>query len=336
MSAPAQNRAASPAEDSPRSKVDSLTNKELVRRGQDQVREVKRLLRRGKKTIAQGSIEKIKGAMEAQSEALTAVKKLSDKQAGSKAHKQARETLLDCSDTLAELTDQHLSAYRKPAWRESLESIGLAVMVALALRSFIVEPFKIPSGSMIPTLAIGDQIFVNKYSYGIRVPFTSIRLVDFDLPERGQVVVFICPVPPNQDYIKRVIGLPGDVIEVKSGIIYVNGEAIKREYLGERTHVDRGEDDGPWYDFKAHAYQETLGDHVYTVLQESRPRVPDFGPAVVDEGHIFAMGDNRDHSYDSRAWGQVPAQNILGRALFVWLSIGRDGLAKERLGEWID
>ena len=124
-------------------------------------------------------------------------------------------------------------------WRESFQSILIAVLIALMLRSFVVEAFKIPSGSMIPTLAIGDQIFVNKYLYGVRVPFTSIRLVDFDEPQRGEVIVFICPIEPHQDYIKRVIGLPGDEVTVRNNTILINGEPVKRKLVGTREFADR-------------------------------------------------------------------------------------------------
>jgi len=144
------------------------------------------------------------------------------------AHEIARGTdvgvMNKAGDKLAAALDKHLAAYRKPAWRESLESIAVAVLVALLLRSFVVEAFKIPSGSMIPTLAIGDQIFVNKLVYGVRVPFTAIRIIDLAMPKRGEVIVFICPVEPHEDYIKRVIGLPGDEIMVRDGVVSINGQ----------------------------------------------------------------------------------------------------------------
>ena len=239
-------------------------------------------------------------------------------------------------DKLSALLQKHLAGYRKAAWRESFESVAVAVLVALLLRAFVVEAFKIPSGSMIPTLAIGDQIFVNKYIYGVRVPFTAQRIVDFGMPERGEVVVFICPVPPNEDYIKRIVGHPGDEIMVRNSTLYVNGKPAAREPQGRRTFTDR-DPSGQWSTFDAFAYTETLGEHSYTVLQDAMVRATanDFGPYIVPDGHVFAMGDNRDHSFDSRAWGPVPLSNVLGRSLFVWWSWGERGLDTGRLGTWI-
>lgn len=238
---------------------------------------------------------------------------------------------------LGQLLEKHLAPHRKPAWRESFESVAVAVMVALLLRAFVVEAFKIPSGSMIPTLAIGDQIFVNKWIYGVRIPFTSIRLVDFSAPKRGDVVVFMVPVPPNEDYIKRVVAIAGDEVAVKRGVLYLNGEAVEREANGKQTHWDRDNNTGRWFPFDAFSYTETLTDQPHTIIFDTDvgQSIPDFGPYRVPEGHVFCMGDNRDHSYDSRAWGPVPLSNILGRSLFVWWSWGKDGLDFSRLGTWI-
>lgn len=223
-------------------------------------------------------------------------------------------------------------------WKESVGSVLIAILVALTLRAFVVEAFKIPSGSMIPTLAIGDQIFVNKYRYGLRVPFTSTRLVDFKAPERGEVIVFICPDQPSDDYIKRIAAVAGDELEYRQGVLYINGKEVQKKSLGRKGHMERDQRTGRWYPFEALAYEETNGEATYTILEKPNGLNSErnYGPVVVPDGHVFVMGDNRDSSRDSRIFGFVPEDHILGRSLFVWWSWGAEGLATDRLGTWID
>ncbi|MDP7039144.1 MAG: signal peptidase I [Myxococcota bacterium] len=297
--------------------------KQLRKESREMVREALKLNRRGRGKVAR----KIRNEVADQIERLKKLQKSNDYLAIGRA-----------SEELQKIIEKHFAPFRKAAWRESLESIIVAVLVALFLRSFVVEAFKIPSGSMIPALAIGDQIFVNKFLYGLRIPFTSIRLVEFDKPKRGEVIVFICPLEPHEDYIKRVVGLPGDEIAVREGQILINEKPIKRKYKGKLTHWDRDQRSGKWYPFKAFAYREVLGRNSMTALYDvnMNKKLPDFGPVKVPKGHVFVMGDNRDHSFDSRSWGHVPMENILGRSMFVWWSWGKDGLAFDRLGESVD
>lgn len=233
--------------------------------------------------------------------------------------------------------ERHLHAHGRPGWLENLESVGYAVVVALLLRAFVVEAFKIPSGSMIPTLAVGDQIFVNKFVYGPRVPWLGWRPLRGARPRRGEVVVFVCPMEPHEDFIKRIVAVGGDEVAVRAGVVYVNGAPTPRRSLGETAHWDKDSSGQRWLSFRANAYEEQMGTHTFVALAdvEMGRRAPDFGPHVVPEGHVFMMGDNRDHSYDSRAWGPVPEANILGRSMFVWWSWGHEGLRPSRLGTWL-
>jgi signal peptidase I len=189
----------------------------------------------------------------------------------------------------------------------------IAVGVALLLRAFVVEAFKIPSGSMLPTLQIQDHIFVNKFAYGPTIPFTKTRLYDGLPPKRGDVMVFEYPDPnprtERQDFIKRVMALPGDTLEVMDGHPKINGWEVPHckvgRYLGAELFV------------------EYLSDYSYLATFEEGARRGKEGPYVAKPGEVWVMGDNRDNSHDSRAWshgGGVPFANIKGRAMFVWLS----------------
>lgn len=184
------------------------------------------------------------------------------------------------------------------------------LLVVLVLRSFVVEPFQIPSGSMIPTLEVGDFILVNKFSYGLRLPVVGTKVVDVGEPKRGDVMVFF-PPDDKRYFIKRVIGLPGDEIRVVNNVLYINGTKVPQvpaalDYL----ELEPG--------FKV--VREQLGEHGYLVRM--RRRASEYGVnfhARVPSGHYFMMGDNRDNSYDSRAWGPIPEQNIVGKAFLVWM-----------------
>jgi len=198
----------------------------------------------------------------------------------------------------------------KSTFREYAEAIGMALLLALFIRTFIVQAFKIPSGSMIPTLQIGDHILVNKLAYGIRVPLYGHYLVDFGKVQRGDVIVFIFPEDRSKDFIKRVVAVAGDTVEIRGKKISINGKQV----------------DDP------HAHFE--GDDPQNVLPASRD---DFGPTRVPENQLFVMGDNRDRSYDSRFWGFVNLDDVRGKAFLIyWSWDGGDRWVRwERLGNVI-
>lgn len=217
-------------------------------------------------------------------------------------------------------------------WTEGWGSFAIAIGIALIIRWALIEAYVIPSASMLPSLLIHDHIFVNKAVYGVRVPFSENWLVRFKKPERGEVIVFKYPNNKDVFFIKRIIGLPGDKIMYENGKLFVNDKLVETEAKagGEWDAVSdadfRREDvQNPNYqtDNKGNYnhFIENLPGHPHSILMRKNE---DFGrseePITVPEGHLFMMGDNRDNSHDSRRWGTLPEENILGRAMFVWLS----------------
>jgi signal peptidase I len=229
------------------------------------------------------------------------------------------------------LVSHRLGPWQKGEFREYVESIAVAVGVALLLRSFVVEAFKIPSGSMLPTLQIQDHIFVNKLAYGPAIPWTNWRLFNSLPPARGDIMVFEYPDPnPNnerQDFIKRVIALQGDTLTVENGHPLINGWRIPNCRIGMYEYHEGTDSQLK----RSELYMEFLGSYAYiTQYEEDRGSEPHQGPYKVKPGETWVMGDNRNNSSDSRAWnggrgGGVPDANIKGRAMFVWLSFGSDG-----------
>ena len=307
------------------------------------------------------------------------------------------------------LVDELVKRPPKSTARDYVESIGAAILIALALRAFVIEAFKIPSSSMYPTLEIGDHIFVNKFIYGIRIPWTTTKFLEMRGPHRGEVIVFIYPCDPERDYIKRVVATAGQSVEVRCNVVYVDGQAVPNKLIDpnceyddfdERTEKWSSETGGerrcseyeeivdgksydtfhdtdrPLRDKRLAAGTLTQGDsrdfpqrggpepsckesddtgkaiqvdQVHGKIVETKPESeakvcePQL-QYVVPPGHVFAMGDNRNNSNDSRVWGSVPIENIKGKALFIWLSYRAfdifhpwklDGLRPSRIGNFV-
>jgi signal peptidase I len=220
---------------------------------------------------------------------------------------------------------------QQPWWLDWTAGLFPVILAVFFLRSFLFEPFKIPSGSMIPTLLVGDLILVNKFHYGIRLPVINTKLTEGTPPQRGDVMVFRYPPKPSLDYIKRVVGLPGDEVAYLNKRLSINGQVIKTTGLPEFF-----DEDSMRY---IKQFQEQLGDKSHRMLNEDDrpafvPGVDDFPNkdncrysvegvvCKVPAGQYFMMGDNRDNSLDSRYWGFVPDKNIVGKAVFVWMNFG--------------
>jgi signal peptidase I len=219
----------------------------------------------------------------------------------------------------------------QPWWLDWTAGLFPVILAVFVLRSFLFEPFKIPSGSMIPTLLVGDLILVNKFTYGVRLPVINTKLTEGTPPQRGDVMVFRYPPQPSLDYIKRVVGVPGDEVAYLNKRLTINGQLLTKaplpdffdedstryykqfeEVLGKQRHRLLNDDSAP-------AYVSATMD--FPFKQNCRYSVEGF-VCKVPEGHYFMMGDNRDNSADSRVWGFVPDQNIVGRAFFIWMNFG--------------
>lgn len=200
----------------------------------------------------------------------------------------------------------------EPVIVEYSKSFFPVILAVFLIRSFIVEPFKIPSGSMMPTLLAGDFILVNKFTYGLRVPILNNTFVELNKPERGDVVVFHFPPDPSIDYIKRIVGVPGDKIAYRNKQLFVNGEPLDMKLVGDYQYVASGLNM-----VTTKLYTERLGEVSHAVLIDEGSISID-GETEVPAGHYFAMGDNRDNSKDSRSWGFVPDDNLVGKAFMIW------------------
>lgn len=226
----------------------------------------------------------------------------------------------------------------EPVIVEYARSFFPIILIVLLLRSFLFEPFRIPSGSMMPTLLAGDFILVNKYTYGIRLPVINKKIIDINNPQRGDVVVFRYPADPTTDYIKRLIGVPGDRIEYINKMLYINGE--KMSYKPAGVYVGSGS--GIGYT-GTRVRIEDLGTVKHKILvkpdqlEYAYPCMKEGNLFIVPKGHYFVMGDNRDYSNDSRFWCSVPDENLVGKAFMIWMhwDTNGDGLDTSRIGNRI-
>ena len=240
-------------------------------------------------------------------------------------------TKLGISQIDGDISDAKNRILAQPWWLDWTAGLFPVIICVFILRSFLFEPFKIPSGSMIPTLQVGDLILVNKFQYGLRLPVIHTRITEGHAPQRGDVMVFRYPPKPSLDYIKRVVGVPGDEVAYMNKRLTINGKALETKSVPEFF-----DEDAMRY-FKQ--FEEALGDQKHRLLNdESRsaniPGASEFEfknncrysiegvVCKVPEGHYFMMGDNRDNSLDSRYWGFVPDKNIVGKAFFVWMNFG--------------
>ena len=281
--------------------------------------------------------------------------------AGDLATVRARLPILDS------LIDELVVRKARSGFSSGAESLLVTLALALSLKAFVIEAFKIPSSSMYPTLEIGDHIFVNKFIYGVRIPWTTTKIVDFGGPSRGDVIVFMQPCTPDRDYIKRVVALAGDTVEVRCSVVWVNGKPVPQQLVEKECSYDDNST-GQWRAMACSRYRETVNGNSYDTFQSAlrpgQPPMPDgkdfpqpdapppscvsdnqapapnqllgkvealpgspsddqcapFLHYVVPPGHVFAMGDNRANSNDSRFWGAVPIENIKGKAMFIWFS----------------
>jgi signal peptidase I len=227
---------------------------------------------------------------------------------------------------------QQESKNKRSIYKEYIEPFLIAAVIALFIRQFAVEAFKIPSASMVPTLRIGDHLLVNKFIYGPRIPFTDTRIFSWKEPKRGEIIVFKFPLDESKNFIKRVVGLPGDKIEIRKGKLFINDAAVPLSDNG--TYDDKDQSSGSYPSARAELLDEQLGAVKHHILYLHDQSGVHFGPELVPRDSVFVMGDNRDNSQDSRVWGFVKYNKIIGRALIIyWSWDGNDSWVRwKRIG----
>ena len=228
----------------------------------------------------------------------------------------------------------YMDAPRLPRIVDYSRSFFPIILIVFLLRSFVIEPFRIPSGSMLPNLHIGDFILVNKYTYGLRIPVTHKKFVDFGSPNRGDVMVFRYPVEPSLNFIKRVVALPGDELSYVNKRLSINGVEVTT-IATEEFYPDKNTN----HAYPLDQFLETIGDEKHLVVTDGNRGSRDLERVVVPPGHYFVLGDNRDHSNDSRYWRFVPEDHIVGKAFMIWFSWkgSEDGwIDWDRIGNRID
>jgi signal peptidase I len=307
--------------------MDLLTEYRAWKNRQRSIKEARLLLREARRVMRKYAHRLSPEATVKVREAIDALAKIIDEKEW--------DNLTVALNALDKKLDEHLGFARKSTVREYTESIAIAVLIALFLRAFVVEAFKIPSGSMIPTLQVGDHIFVNKFIYGVRVPFTNIKFgMEYRKPHRGEVIVFIYPKEPDKDFIKRIIAVEGDTVELKDDQLFINGKPVSRQPLeGDCRYEDYQEETGRWEERRCDAWRETLDGNTYTTVYDKNKAQRSKMPLrTVPPDSVFVMGDNRDNSHDSRYWGFVPYDLIKGKAMIIWWSLGEpEGVRVQRL-----
>lgn len=230
----------------------------------------------------------------------------------------------------AEKTPESTRSQRTRWLIENVTSLATALLIVFMIRSSIVEAFKIPSGSMIPTLLIGDHIFVNKFAYGLKIPFSDlftdhpIYIVKRDPPKRGDIIVFMYPKDESFYFIKRVVGVPGDTVEIRNKVLYINNKMVARDLISgpQSETVFKSLDDPKYSSGNLDLYTEHLDSVDHPILLDKNNYMGEMSnPITVPPDSLFVMGDNRDFSNDSRFWGFVPMKNVKGKAMVIWLSL---------------